>query len=82
MFPSCTITACKYSSRVYCFYCKQNLCRNHFNEHADLIKVQINPLVDKINELNNRFTAFNIERMKGDSHQKLQQWREECHKTL
>jgi len=39
-------------------------------------------LVDKINELNNRFTALNIERMKGDSHQKLQQWREECHKMI
>ncbi len=58
MFSPYVLPTCKYLAFAQCLCCQQ-----HFNEHIDLIKAQLDPLIDKINEFTDRLTVFNIERM-------------------
>ena len=82
MSDRCSINECKSSSRTQCHCCKKNFCRNHFIEHDNLPNLQLNTLADEINLLNNRLTAFNVEKLIGDSHRKLEEWRTRCYKTI
>jgi hypothetical protein len=82
MSQPCAITNCKRASRTLCHCCNQNLCRDHFNEHDDLLNSQLNPLTDQINELADRLTAINIDRITNESRYKLNQWRIDCHQII
>jgi hypothetical protein len=73
---------CKSSSRTQCHCCKKNFCRSHFNEHDNLPNLQVNSLVDEVNLLNDRLMAFNGNELTGDSRQKLERWRTNCHKLI
>jgi hypothetical protein len=82
MSQPCAIQDCKRASRALCHCCNQNLCRDHFNKHDDLLNSQLNPLTDEINTLADRLTAINVDRITNDSRQKLNQWRIDCHKKI
>ncbi len=82
MSQSCAIQSCKRASRTLCHCCNQNLCRDHFNEHDDLLNSQLNPLTDEINALKDRLAALDPNKIAGDSREKLNQWRIDCHKTI
>ena len=82
MSQPCAIQDCKRASRTLCHCCDQNLCRDHFNEHDDLLNFQLNPLTDEINALADRLTAINIDKIINDSRQKLNQWRIDSHKII
>jgi len=82
MSQPCAINNCKRASRTLCHCCNENLCRDHFNEHDDLLNSQLNPLTDEINALGDRLTAINIDKIKNNSRQKLDQWRIDCHKII
>jgi hypothetical protein len=51
-------------------------------EHDVSLNSQLNPLSDEINALGERLKSINLENAIGDSHQKLDQWRLDCHKTI
>ena len=51
-------------------------------EHDLSLNSQLNPLSDEINALGERLKSINVENTIGDSHQKLEQWRTDCHKTI
>jgi hypothetical protein len=51
-------------------------------EHDLSINSQLNPLSDEINALGERLKSINLENSIGDSHQKLEKWRDDCHKTI
>ncbi|CAF3876771.1 unnamed protein product [Rotaria sordida] len=78
----CTINGCKRASRALCHCCQQNLCISHLNEHNDLLNSQLNPLVDEINILGNRLKTLNIQEKTRNYHQKLEQWRIDCHQKI
>ncbi len=78
----CAIRDCKRASRTLCHCCNQNLCRDHFNEHDDLLNSYLNPLADEINALADRLTAINIDKITNNSRQKLDQWRIDCHQII
>ncbi len=82
MSERCSIEMCKSPSRTQCHCCKKNFCRNHFIEHDNLPDLQLNSLADEINLLNDRLTAFNVEKLIGDSRQKLEEWRIRCHQMI
>jgi archaellum component FlaC len=82
MSQPCAIQDCKRGSRALCQCCNQNLCRDHFNEHDDLLNSQLNPLTDEMNVLSDRLTAINIDKIINESRQKLNQWRIDCHKII
>jgi hypothetical protein len=78
----CAITTCKRTSRALCYCCQQELCLQHLKEHNDLLIAQLNPLVDKIDNVSNRLKSINIEKTVDDCRQKLEQWRVDCHKKI
>jgi polyhydroxyalkanoate synthesis regulator phasin len=51
-------------------------------EHDLTLNSQLNPLSDEINALGERLKSINLENSIGDSHQKLEKWRDDCHKTI
>ena len=82
MSQTCAIRDCKRASRTLCHCCDQNLCRDHFNEHDDLLNSQLNPLTDEINALADRLAAINIQTITSDSRQVLDQWRVNAHQSI
>ncbi|CAF2969709.1 unnamed protein product [Rotaria sp. Silwood2] len=82
MSQPCAIKTCKRASRTLCHCCNQNLCRDHFNEHDDLLNSQLNPLTDRVNVLGDRLTAIKIDNINNEYRQKLNQWRMNCHKKI
>src|SRR5947207_1161481 len=82
MSQQCAIKDCKRASRTLCHCCNQNLCRDHFNQHDDLLNSHLIPLTDEINALADRLTTININKITNASHQKLNQWRIDSHKII
>jgi polyhydroxyalkanoate synthesis regulator phasin len=82
MSQSCAIAVCKRASRALCQCCNQYLCRDHFIEHDDLLNLKLNPLVDQINELADRLTGFDLNKLRNSSLEKLNQWREDYHHNV
>jgi hypothetical protein len=74
----CVADGCKYTSRVLCHCCNQNLCLEHLKQHDETINSQLNPLVDEINTLSAHLITLNIEELTSNSRQKLDQWRDDC----
>jgi hypothetical protein len=82
MSQPCAIPTCKRVSRTLCYGCNQNFCREHMIEHDLSLNSQLNPLSDEINALGERLKSINLENSIGDSHQRLEKWRDDCHKTI
>ncbi|CAF2888407.1 unnamed protein product [Rotaria sp. Silwood2] len=82
MSQSCSIEKCTRTSRGPCDCCQQYLCLQHLVEHNALLISQLNPLTDEINALRNRFKTINIQKTIGNNRQKLEEWREDCHKKI
>ncbi|CAF0962035.1 unnamed protein product [Rotaria sordida] len=82
MSQSCSIKKCTRTSRGLCDCCQQNLCLQHLNEHNASLVSQLNPLIDEINALGDRLKTLNIQKTIGNSRQKLEQWREDCHNKI
>ncbi|CAF0794861.1 unnamed protein product [Adineta ricciae] len=82
MSQPCAIKNCKRASRTLCHCCNQNLCRDHFNEHDDLLNSKLVPLADEVNTLNDRISAINLDDMMDECRQELDQWRRNCYKTI
>ncbi|CAF0961940.1 unnamed protein product [Rotaria sordida] len=82
MSQSCSINKCIRISRGLCDCCQQNLCLQHLIEHNASLVSQLNPLTDEVNALGDRLKTLNIQKTIGDSREKLEQWREDCHNKI
>jgi hypothetical protein len=75
MSHPCDIPSCKRTSRALCHCCNQNLCRDHLNEHDDVLNNQLTPFADEINQLNERLNHINVENLVEYAYQQLEQWK-------
>ncbi|CAF0978635.1 unnamed protein product [Didymodactylos carnosus] len=75
---SCEIESCHRISATLCRHCNKNVCRRHFDEHADQLLQELNPLVDSFNELGQKISAFCVKEYKQKAFDKLMQWRDEA----
>ena len=57
----CVTDGCKYTSRVLCHCCKENLCRNHYNEH-DYLNSKLNLLADEIDTFDRQLLAVDLKK--------------------
>lgn len=78
----CEIESCQRISTTLCHHCNKNVCRRHFNEHADQLVQELNPLADFINKLGERITSFCLEEYKQTLLDKLTHWLDECIKSI
>jgi hypothetical protein len=76
----CNIDACKRSAYALCYCCQQDFCMDHLNNHADLSKLHLPLLVDKINILFEQF--HNVSPIEPSLFAELDQWRQEAHRAV
>lgn len=82
MSQHCAITNCKRASRALCHCCQLNLCREHLNEHDDILNNQLNPYADEINELHNRVNHLNTNQFMDDIYAQLNDYRRRCQEEI
>jgi hypothetical protein len=75
---SCEIESCQRISATLCRHCNKNVCRRHFDEHADQLLQELDPLGDCINELGQKISSFCVKEYKQKEFDKLMQWRDEA----
>ncbi|CAF1036540.1 unnamed protein product [Adineta steineri] len=74
----CEIESCQRASATFCHHCKKDVCRRHFNEHADQLVQELNPLADSVNKLREKINSFGIKEYNQKELDKLVQWRDEA----
>ncbi len=73
----CEIKSCQRISATLCHHCNKNVCRRHFDDHADQLLQELNPLGDSLNELGQKINSFGVNEFKQQALNKLIQWRDE-----
>ncbi|UJR26874.1 hypothetical protein I4U23_008185 [Adineta vaga] len=82
MSHPCDIPNCGRISRALCHCCNQNLCRDHLNEHDDILNNQLNPFADEINLLNDQLNHINVNMIVENDYKQLKYWREYFHQLV
>lgn len=77
----CVIAGCRRTANVLCYCCKENLCRNHYNEH-DYLNSKLTLLADEIDTFDRQLLAIDLKKYIQHSNEKLQQWRFDCYKAI
>ena len=79
---TCAVCGPKRISRARCNCCQQYLCRDHLQEHDDLLNSQLDPLVDNINQLSDRLKQFNTESFFEPIRIQLDQWKQSAFQSI
>ena len=79
---TCAIEKCKHKSHAICSCCNKKLCEAHLKEHDDFKNPQLNPLLNELNTLDEQLKSSNTEKLIGDCRKKLNQWRDNCFKSI
>ena len=77
----CVIVGCRRLANVLCHCCKENLCRNHYNEH-DYLNSKLNLLADEIDTFDRQLLAIDLKKYIQTTNDRLQQWRFESYKAI
>ena len=78
----CEIESCQRISATHCYHCNKRVCRPHFNEHADQLMQELNPLADSINALGEKINSFCVKEYQQVILGKLTKWRDQCIKNV
>ncbi|CAF1083852.1 unnamed protein product [Didymodactylos carnosus] len=78
----CHIQDCTRSVATLCYCCQKNVCSKHFNEHIEVIKGQLHPLVEQRNELAEKVHNLKIEQLTDKAYEDLDQWRTGIYKMI
>jgi hypothetical protein len=78
----CENESCQRISAVLCCHCNKYVCRRHFNEHADQLVQELDPLADSLNKLREKTSSFCVKEYKQKELDKLTQWRDEAIKNI
>ncbi|CAF1626188.1 unnamed protein product [Didymodactylos carnosus] len=71
----CEIDECKRRAATLCHHCHKDVCKKHFNEHADSLNDELYPLTDQINELATKLSALSSSYITQQSYALLDEWR-------
>ena len=74
----CEIESCQRIPATLCNHCQKRVCRLHFDEHADQMVQELDPLADSINKLHEKVSAFRVKEYQQKELDKLVQWRDEA----
>lgn len=77
----CVIVGCRRLANVLCHCCKENLCRNHYNEH-DYLNSKLNLLADEIDSFDRQLLAIDLKKYIQTTNDRLQQWRFDSYKII
>ena len=82
LFRRCATPKCKHKPHSVCPCCDKKLCDGHLKEHENLKNPQLNPLVDQMNSLENRFKSSNKLFLMGNCREQIDQWYKNSHELL
>ena len=75
MLSLCDLCTCESFSVAQCRCCQRSLCRDHFVEHDDSIRVQLNELTTRIDVLIEQLETFDVTQIGADALNELLKWR-------
>lgn len=79
MSGQCSIAKCNRQSHVLCHGCQSNFCREHLLEHCHSIHLQLNPLIERVNQIDADLRKLDPIDIFTVSFEKLEEWRQEAH---
>ena len=82
MSTNCSISSCKRVSYALCHGCRQNFCREHMLKHSESTQLQLKPLQDKIDQMNNVLNGINLENLYDTFYQQFDEWRRKSHQMI
>ena len=82
MTSKCSLSNCDRPSQSICLGCKLSFCSEHMVDHNLSIHLQLNPLIDQTNEINNRLRSMDTNQLILTSCQELENWRIQSHQLI
>ena len=82
MLSLCDLCTCESFSVAQCRCCRRSLCRDHFVEHDDSIRLQLNELTTRIDELVEQLETFDITQVAADGLSELLKWRIDSYQAI
>ena len=79
MSGQCSIAKCNRQSHALCHGCQSNFCREHLFEHSYSIHLKLNPLIEKVNQIDAELRQLDPIGLFIISFEKLEEWRQEAH---
>ena len=81
MSLECVIVNCQRTANVLCHCCKENLCRQHYNEH-DYLNSKLNLLADQIETFDRQLVAIDLKNYTQHSSEQIEQWRRHSYQLI
>jgi hypothetical protein len=78
----CVIDQCRRTSRAVCKCCHQDLCLEHFWQHNDSIRCQLNTLKKELNDVESRFKFLDTGKSVTTFRRQMKQWRIDSYTTV
>ncbi|CAF1261440.1 unnamed protein product [Adineta steineri] len=82
MSEKCSIATCERLKHALCHGCKLNFCREHMFEHSLATHLQLNPLIDQTNQLQDVLKGLNHTMAIEPAFKQLELWRQKAHQTV
>ena len=82
MSKRCDSAACERLCQAFCYVCKKNLCRKHFDEHDHSLNNLLKLFNEKIRELDDRLDDLNSEERIENCYDKLDQWKSQAIQSI
>lgn len=82
MATKCSLPNCDRPSQSICLGCRLAFCPEHMVEHNLSIHLQLNPLIDQTNDINNRLRTLDTDRLISYTCAELENWRIQSHQLV
>ena len=78
----CQLNDCHRAASALCYCCQKSTCIQHFNQHIELLRAQIDPLADAVNTMVEKIQAMTVEQLTEVPFTKLNQWKCDMHQLI
>ena len=78
----CSLSTCQRLSHGSCHGCQLDFCREHLFEHSLAIHLQLNPLIENVNLMNEFLKTFDRDDFRRSTYEKLEEWRKRSHQII
>lgn len=82
MSEKCSVATCPREKHALCHGCLFNFCREHMFEHSLSTHLQLNPLIDQVNLIQDQLKDFNPIVAIQAPVQQFEEWRQRAHQAV
>ncbi|UJR27261.1 hypothetical protein I4U23_008556 [Adineta vaga] len=82
MLGNCSVETCERLQHALCHGCKLSFCREHMFEHSLSTHLQLNPLIDQVNQIQDQLKGIDKLAILRLPFEKLEDWRQKAHQAI